>query len=286
LFLAFFYYLIFVDAFYLALLMGFGKNSNKFFNLEERPETEFRNLKNKLAFPLTLFVKENGFLGILGYDISSEELFFTSKSTPESPFAQWFKEILAETINESRMEYLRRSLRDRNLSLVFEVNDPVNDPHMIEYDNRHVVLLDAVYRTEQFKRLEFPELQQFATSYSIPCKQKSIIFKDWNSFKGWYDDVEAQGQNYLFKGKQIEGFVIEDSNGFMFKIKLPYYDFWKSMRSLKERIIKLRQTGGDLRRDISSPEALAFYEWAIIQPNEVLEKDIITLRKSYLMNLK
>ncbi|MFM8454290.1 MAG: RNA ligase [Gammaproteobacteria bacterium] len=259
-----------------------ARSYNKFFNLEERPETEWRNLQKSLTFPLTLWVKENGFLGLLGYDIASEKLFFASKSTPESPFAQWFKEILTESVGESRLEYLRRTVRDRNLSLVFEVNDPVNDPHMIEYDKRHVVLLDAVYRTEQFKRLEFPELQQFAASYNIPCKQKGIIFKDWNSFKGWYENMDAQGQNYTFKGKHVEGFVIEDSNGFMFKIKLPYYSFWKYMRSLKDRIIKMRETGGDLRRDISSPEALAFYEWAMTQPNEVLEKDIITLRKSYL----
>jgi len=47
----------------------------------------------------------------------------------------------------------------------------------------------------------------------------------------------------------------------------------------------MRETGGDLRRDISSPEALSFYQWAIIQPNETLEKDIITLRKLYLASL-
>lgn len=258
------------------------RSYNKFFNLEERPETEWRNLQKNLAFPITLWIKENGFLGLLGYDLTSEKLFFASKSTPESPFAQWFKEILMESIPEARMEYLRRTLRDRNLSLVFEVNDPVNDPHMIEYDKRHVVLLDAIYRTEQFKRLEFQELQQFAATYEIPCKQKAMVFKDWNSFKGWYDSVEKQGQNYTLRGKQVEGFVIEDSNGFMFKIKMPYYSFWKYMRSLKDRVIKMRETGGDLRRDISSPEALAFYEWAMTQPSEMLEKDIITLRKNYL----
>lgn len=259
---------------------------NKFFNLGERPETNLPNLQKNLAFPLTLWVKENGFLGLLGYDAINEKLFFTSKSTPESSFAEWFKEILTESVGESRLEYLRRTIRDKNLSLIFEVNDPVNDPHMIEYDKRHVVLLDAVYRTEQFKRIDFTELQQLAANYNIPCKSKGIIFKDWDSFNSWYKNMEAQGLNYTFKGNHIEGFVIEDSKGFMFKIKLPYYSFWKYMRSLKDRIIKMRETGGDLRRDISSPEALAFYEWAITQPNEVLEKDIITIRKTYLASFE
>ncbi len=255
---------------------------NKFFNLEERPETQWRNLQQNLAFPITLWVKENGFLGLLGYDIMGGKPFFTSKSTPESHFAQWFQEILTESVSESKREHLYRTVRDRNLSLVFEVNDPVNDPHMIEYDTRHVVLLDAVYRTEKFKCLDYSEIQQFATTYGIACKQKGIVFQDWSTFKGWYEAMEKQGQNFTFKGKQVEGFVIEDSKGFMFKIKLPYYAFWKHMRSLKDNLIRAREQGGDVRRNLQSPEARAFYEWAMTQPNETLQQDIITLRKSYL----
>lgn len=264
-----------------------ARSYNKFFNLEERPETQMRNLERNLAFPMTLYVKENGFLGILGYDAMTDNLFFASKSTPESEFAGWFKEILSETVGISKLDYLRRNLRDRNLSLVFEVNDPINDPHMIEYENRHVVLLDAVYRTEEFKRLPMHELEMLAKSYNLPCKQKGIVFKDWDSFKGWYSSVEKQGMDFTYRGKHVEGFVIEDSKGFMFKIKLPYYSFWKYMRSLKERIITMRETGNtDLRRDISEPEALAFYEWAMMQNDELLAKDIITLRKQFLESFR
>lgn len=254
---------------------------NKFFNLDERPETSWDNLEKNLAFPVNLFVKENGFLGLLGYDASQETLFFTSKSTPESPFAQLFRDILTSSIHPSHLEHLRRMVRDRNLSLVFEVNDPVNDPHMIEYDQRHVVLLDAVYRTEQFKRLEFKELQQLAASYTLACKQKGIVFKDWQSFKGWYDKVQLQGLDYTFKGKHIEGFVVEDSKDFMFKIKLPYYSFWKQMRALKDRIIKNRAQKITLPHAPKSPEEGDFYSWALTQPDEILAKDIISLRHLY-----
>lgn len=257
---------------------------NKFFNLGERPETTWDSLEKNLAFPLHLFVKENGFLGLLGYDTQGESLFFTSKSTPESPFAQWFKEILTSSLTDSHLEHLRRMVRDRNLSLVFEVNDPLNDPHMIEYDQRHVVLLDAVYRTEQFKRLEFEELQQFAASYNFACKQKGIVFKDWQSFKGWYDKVQLEGLNYSFKGKHIEGFVVEDSKGFMFKIKLPYYSFWKYMRSQKDRIVKARQHKMKMDHQPTTPEEQSFFEWALTQPDEILAKDIISVRKLYLNN--
>ncbi len=68
-----------------------ARSYNKFFNLEECQETEMKSLQQNLAFPINLYVKENGFLGILGYDEVTEELFFTSKSTPESVFTNGLK---------------------------------------------------------------------------------------------------------------------------------------------------------------------------------------------------
>nr|WP_253308634.1 T4 RnlA family RNA ligase [Rickettsia endosymbiont of Ceutorhynchus assimilis] len=258
------------------------RSYDKFFNLGEKRETELYNLQKNLLFPLTLFVKENGFLGLLGYDIKNDRLFFSSKSTPESDFTGWFKEILTTSLNESQMDYLHKTVKDRNLSLVFEVNDPVNDPHMIEYNQRHVVLLDAVVRSEKFKRLDFHEIEQIAISLGVSHKQKAMVFNKWDAFEEWYKNMVEQGQDYTFHGKQIEGFVAEDSNGFMFKIKMSYYSFWKSIRSLKERIILVRKTGGNLKRNLSEPEVSAFYKWAIMQPDEILERDIIWVRKIYL----
>ena len=39
-------------------------------------------------------------------------------------------------------------------------------------------------------------------------------------------------------GEYIEGFVVEDSNGFMFKYKLTYYNTWKSLRWVLQRYLK------------------------------------------------
>ncbi len=261
-----------------------ARSYNKFFNLEERPETEMRNLQNNLVFPINLYVKENGFLGILGYDEVTEELFFTSKSTPESDFARWFREILTNTISPNKLEELKLLLRNKNLSMIFEVNDPLRDPHLIDYDKPHVVLLDIVYRTENFSKLTYNELHKVATDYGLHCKKRAMTFKNWEKFNAWFQSVRKSGINYSFKGKHIEGFVVEDSTGFLFKIKLPYYSFWKDMRSLKERLITIRQSGGNLKRDISDPKAENFYEWLKQQPDEVLNMDIITVRKMYMQS--
>ncbi|WP_342270440.1 RNA ligase [Rickettsia endosymbiont of Orchestes rusci] len=167
------------------------RSYDKFFNLGEKRETELYNLQKNLLFPLTLFVKENGFLGLLGYDIKNDRLFFSSKATPESDFTGWFKEILTTSLNESQMDYLHKTVKDRNLSLVFEVNDPVNDPHMIEYNQRHVVLLDAVVRSEKFKRLDFHEIEQIAISLGVSHKQKAMVFNKWDAFEEWYKNYVA-----------------------------------------------------------------------------------------------
>lgn len=53
----------------------------KFFNINERKETKLNMLQNKLQFPVTAYVKENGYLGIVSYDEYNDDLFIASKST-------------------------------------------------------------------------------------------------------------------------------------------------------------------------------------------------------------
>ncbi|MFT3997734.1 MAG: RNA ligase [Asticcacaulis sp.] len=263
-----------------------ARSYDKFFNLEERTETEMRNLSKGLAFPVQLYVKENGFLGILGYDADSDALFFASKSTPESEFAGWFHDILIAQVGEARLDALKTRLRDGNLTLVFEVNDPVNDPHMIAYAERHVVLLEAIHRTEAFSCLPFAELEALAAEFGLRPKGAGPRFDDFASFKAWYADVQAKGYDYTFEGQHLEGFVVEDAAGFRFKIKLPFYSFWKAMRGLKEKLGRAKEAGTDAdARALAAkfgPDAVAFAEWANTLPAEALKADIITLRTRFL----
>ena len=59
----------------------FARAYDKFFNINEREETKFDRLSNKLKFPVTCFVKENGFLGIVSYNEYEDDLFITTKSS-------------------------------------------------------------------------------------------------------------------------------------------------------------------------------------------------------------
>ena len=73
---------------------------DKFFNINERPETKFDMLQHKLQFPVTAYVKENGYLGIVSYDEYNDDLFIASKSTTDSQFAEWLKEAIYNQINQ------------------------------------------------------------------------------------------------------------------------------------------------------------------------------------------
>jgi hypothetical protein len=77
----------------------------------------------------------------------------------------------------------------------------------------------------------------------------------------------------------MEGFVFEDATGFMVKIKLSFYNFWKYMRSLKDKVTKpntiINQSG------LTTPLANEFVYWLKQQSEETLKQDIITLRKKF-----
>ncbi len=254
----------------------------KFFNLEERAETQFRNLRNRLQFPLKLWVKENGFLGILGWDHVSAELLFASKSTPESEFAMWFREIFESEAGDTGLRRAVDIVGKRNLSLVFEVNDPVRDPHMITYERPHVVLLDAIRREEKFSHVSHEELKQIGSAIGgIAVKQSGPTLKSWEEFEGWFKAVETAGREYRWRGQHVEGFVAEDVSGFQFKIKLDFYSFWKWMRGHRDKIRRAREKQRPLPMPPDDPLAEKFHNWLIFQPDEALEQDIIQLRAAF-----
>lgn len=269
-----------------------SRGYEKFFNVGERPETSMEALAGSLRFPIRLFVKENGFLGNLGYDPRTDSLFVASKSTPDGPFADMFRTILDATLDGPRQERLRRYLRDAEAAMTFEVIDPANDPHMIEYDGPKIVLLDVLRRGEAFEKAEFDVVQAVGKSFGFETKRKAMAFNDAKSFASWHASV-SRDLSYRVDGQHVEGFVIEDAAGFMTKVKLPYYAFWKRMRSVKDRILSAREKGREFTAPFSRrPDgtemdeaeremAEAFRDWCLEQDSAFLASDVITLRRAF-----
>lgn len=270
-----------------------ARGYDKFFNIGELPSTQIEVLTETLQFPVTLYLKENGYLGNLGYDARNDVPMVASKSTPDGDFAGWFRDILADKVSPQNFERLRRYLRDTESSMTFEVIDPINDPHIIEYDEANIVLLDVVRRATDFRKASYDTVKEVGEYFGIDVKQRAMRFESKIQFLAWYRKAEKDGLAHTFNRKPVEGFVIEDAAGFMTKWKAPYYKFWKQMRTQHNRVRKMLENS-QMPRDAATAiggwhwmteemreTALDFNGWMLERSPETLGADIIQARKLY-----
>ena len=238
-----------------------ARGYEKFFNINERPATQLSNLRYKLQFPITAYVKENGFLGIVGWNHETDDLLIASKSTINGDFVRLIEKNLHDVYGDDVIERMKQYIHNNNVSFVFEVCDPVNDPHIIEYEKPKVILLDIIKNQLEFEKLPYDELSVVAKEIGLEVKHHAITIDSWELFYSWYMAVTSE--DYLYNGKSIEGFVIEDSVGFMVKLKLHYYHYWKHMRSVAQAVMKY----GKYRNTSSLTDELSnlFYGWCMNQ---------------------
>ncbi len=216
---------------------------NKSFNIGERASTSYGEL-SKAAYPITAYLKYNGFLGIVGYDSESDSLFVSSKTSTRSPHSEWFRNQLLERIGVTKLEELTNRLRDEKLSCAFEVMEPDNDPHIIEYRNRFIVLLDVFSREIDEVTLPYDELCDFAEWLGVQVKEKVITFDSWvdgvTPLRPFVEEV-SNNFNYTYMWSPVEGFMLHASDGFAFKLKSNWYKTWKHLRGIADKVAGGRQ---------------------------------------------
>lgn len=252
-------------------------------------------LKSRLKFPVQCYLKENGYLGILGYDESKDDLLFCTKGSISGDYADHFRQLFQKHVCETgspRWDEIKQYLKENNCTMLFEVIDQQFDPHIIEYADPHLVLLDVVYNEIAFKKLPYSAIEGddligISQRFGLNLKKYVNQFMDWQQFYDFY--VKASAPGYKYDGHFIEGFVFEDSAGFMTKLKTDYYSFWKYMRSVAASVRRygaVKNTAslldtqanlfyGFLRDKYASDEA--FRDW-----HNEKGYDIITLRKAFL----
>lgn len=208
-----------------------ARSYNKFFNKNEREETKFGQLVQNLQFPVRFYKKYNGFLGILS--MRNDELYFCSKTTNVSNHTEWFKNIFYRIYSEEQIEAIKDRFRKEDISMVFEVIDPINDPHIIKYEKPFLVLLDMIYNTIEFSKVKYEHLLAFGKRNGIIVKELCYEVNNIQEFLSLNAEVEKT--DYKYNDEFIEGFVVEDAEGFMFKYKLYYYTTWKSLRWVLNR---------------------------------------------------
>ncbi len=258
-----------------------ARSYEKFFNINERPETKLDKLQDKLKFPVTAYVKENGFLGIVSYNEYEDDLLITSKSDMEGIFAQWLKDMIYAKVSSENILKMKEFIKANDVSFVFECVDMKHDPHIIKYPESELFLLDIVRNDMTFSKFSYEEMVDVANQFELVHKEKAFEIVTWQEFYDWYYKILKE--DYEYNGRIIEGFVIEDSEGFMTKLKLTYYNFWKFMRSISHEVIR---TGNTRRTSaLTTPLANEYYAWvrklAGTEDKESLPENICTLRDMF-----
>ena len=254
------------------------RSYNKFFNLNERPETELNNLANTLSFPVEIRTKENGYLAILG--VINGELVFASKSTTEGMHVDLFKNLF-QKLPTSLQEEINELLKCNCCSMMFEVISQ-EDTHIIKYDQDHLYVLDMIQNTldvngkhidVSFSRERLAELDSILKKYDTQLISIVKTVQQVNTM----DELTNIINKELNSPHESEGFVLVDSNGFMTKFKGPYYNTWKHRRN---RILEPYQQNGKIPyENCRNEDDRKFADFL-----STLEYDVVC--KSTLLNIK
>ncbi|WP_024622428.1 RNA ligase [Metaclostridioides mangenotii] len=253
------------------------RSYDKFFNIKERENTKLHNLKRSMEFPVNEYLKYNGFLGL--QSVFEDELIYASKSSLESEHAKWFKQIFEDSTTDEQRGYIKNLIKEHKSTFIYEVIDPINDPHIIKYDKPFVVLIAVVKNEVEFNQLSYDDLIKIGKETNLKVKERTCTINNWSEL---YERINTTNEeNYKHNGlEHIEGYVYEGKNSFMTKSKLHYYKQWKLLRGVSQTFMKynhISYTGA-----LNNPETNLFYGWLRNQPKEeIVGKDIITLREMF-----
>lgn len=207
------------------------RSYNKFFNFGER-HVNLGYLKKYATYPIRVFKKYNGFLGLAS--VVNNEIVLTSKSVTSGKYKDIFQDIWNK-VEDGVKELLKQTMIENNCTAVFEVVSPEYDPHIIKYDKEHLYLLDFIENKLDLDThnidLEFSENLMKKVEFSSDLLTKKEELTRLENYDELYNFL-AEKEKSL---EEFEGYVLCDNSGFMFKFKLPYYRLWKERRSWLER---------------------------------------------------
>ena len=210
----------------------------KFFNDSQEAKTP-QEMSDKLEYPACAYEKYNGFLGLLSYDKKKDDFIFCTKSvmyqgkgSREETYVSIFKDIFDKTdCNKNKIKDFLKI----GCTMLFEVIDPERDPHIVEYEKKQIVLLDIINNTLKFEKISYENLMDVAEICKLNVKKRYNIIKSKEDYLMFHDMVTNNNSAFPIISNN-EGYVIEDKNGYIFKLKTYWYNKWKWARNIIDSI--------------------------------------------------
>lgn len=115
----------------------------------------------------------------------------------------------------------------------------------------------------------------------MPVKKRSYVFNTWDEFSDWYAEVIKE--DYREEGEPVEGYVLQDTSGFMFKVKSGYYAKWKWIRSIAQSV-KTYGRYNSVQKFNGDPEMFDILRF-LMQSRDVIPEgdhvDVVRIRKAF-----
>lgn len=214
-----------------------ARSFDKFFNLEEVPETRFENLEKTLKFPVSVKEKLDGSLGIIS--LVNGLVHFFSKTTDKSMHSEILKRLWNQIPSNIRTSLIRL-MYDLNVSIVVEMIDN-EDPHIIHYKQECLYILAFVKNTLQTKYINIESCLELK---NIHLDNKTIKLPKVYHISNDFNDLKNYLENIISKVK-FEGVVCTDANNFHFKYKSDFYNEWKIHRETLYRYLDDKEPNRD-----------------------------------------
>lgn len=216
---------------------------DKFFNIDEVNETQWRNVEARTTGPYELSVKENGCI-IFMSGLEDGTLLVCSKHSTgvrtdvnlshAQAGQKWAERHLASVSKTSKD--LARELRRMNLTAVAELCDDTFEEHVLEYppEMSGLYLHGLNSNLPEFATLSGPVVHEFADTWGFK-KAEYVMIQNVEEVKTFLDKCAETGS---WEGRDTEGFVIRCK--IREKDRQPYRD-WFFKYKFEEPYLMYRQ---------------------------------------------
>lgn len=309
-----------------------ARGFNKFFVLNEREETNEDKVIKKMINPDTdkiiLSEKLDGFLIIVSYMPDKDDLLITSKANGED-YSNLAKDLLKSTLAKNNhtldelKEYIKEDyLKGNRYSLTFEGIDMEHDSHLVEYNEKKVVLLEVIANTIHNDTIvannllfnkRFDIRRNISAYFRLNTPNEVIITRNPNAYYKFsnnnglyglnaifampenYDEAKGIIDSYLNSKEHFEGIVmtiVSNKEEFKVKIKTSYFRIIKQFRVIFERMLNILNSNNDKKNKIDFLNSYLDKELKNINLSKILfddeiseEKDLVTKVITKIINI-